>query len=123
MKITVNHIEYELKPKTMRVARQIQEVEKSANIIEAYENEFKLIILALGDEATRECFDTTDINSVDLTLMVQVYNKIIAEYDRPEIEASKRDMDELLNSDSLAKIEKLAKQASVLAGLNEKLRK
>ena len=99
--------EYKLEKKTLRIAQLIDRAEHASSVIEAYEREYEVVIAALGETATAETLGT-DINDIDLTEMVLIYNAIIDEYDKPILEAQKKKEAELFNSPAIKAISKVS---------------
>lgn len=81
--------EYELNKMTMKVARLIDKTEKSSSMVEAYQNELETVRAALGDDTSRELLDTLNLEEIELTNLVLVYNAVTAGYEA-RIEAARR---------------------------------
>ena len=101
--------EYELTPKTMKVARQIERAEQSETITEAYKAEFDLVKLAIGDEAAREILGTSNLEDIDLNKMVAVYNAIIDGYDAEIRQLQAEKEAEMFNSPAFKALSNIAR--------------
>lgn len=116
-KIYFNGKEYGLKPKTMKVARMIDATEQAQSVTEAYKGEYDVIIYTLGKDAVKAILGTSNIEEIDLTQMVKVYNAVIDAYDKELAEEQRRREAELLDSDLFDKLDRLAKNAQVISEL------
>jgi len=85
-----NGAEYQLAKNTMKIARLIDRAEKSASIADAYTNELEFVKAALGEDVAKDIFGTLNIEEVDLTELVLVYNAATAGYEA-RIEAARKD--------------------------------
>lgn len=112
--------EFDLIPKTMKVARQIEKTEQSATITEAYRNEYETLKMTIGTEAVAEILGTSNLEEIDLTKMVAVYNAMIDGYDAPLAELERAKEEEILNSPSLKAIRDVATQIKAIQALDDK---
>lgn len=84
-----NGREYDLAKMNMKMARLIDRTEKSATVVEAYTNELETVRAALGDDTAKELLDTLNIEEIDLTELVLIYNAVTAGYES-RLEAARR---------------------------------
>lgn len=117
-----NGNEYELAPKTMKIARLQETTEKSATMTEAYTNEHNFIKAVIGDAAAREILGTANLEEIDLNEMVLLYNKIVETYDREILEKERERELEAFASPAFDKISKLADDVRIISSI-EKLGK
>ena len=84
-----NGREYELAKMNMKMARLIDRTEKSATVVDAYTNELETVRAALGDDTAKELLETLNIEEIDLTELVLIYNAVTAGYES-RLEATRR---------------------------------
>ena len=114
-----NGQEYELAPKTMKIARLQEKAEMSTTITEAYTNEFEFVKACIGESAVNEILGTCNIEAVDLNEMVLVYNEIVTAYDKEITEAKNRQDAEIFNSPVFDKISALAKDVETFSNIEK----
>ena len=84
-----NGRECDLAKMNMKMARLIDRTEKSATVVEAYTNELETVRAALGDDTAKELLETLNIEEIDLTELVLIYNAVTAGYES-RLEAARR---------------------------------
>lgn len=114
-----NGNEFELAPKTMKIARLQEAAEASMTITEAYTNEYAFVKAVLGDSAVREIMGTANLEDMDLNKLVMVYNSIIGAYDREIVEAERERELEMLSSPAFDKIRGLADDVRAIADVEK----
>ena len=106
--------EYELAKNTMKIARLIDRTEKSASIAEAYSNELDFVKAALGEDTARELLGTLNIEEVDLTQLVLLYNAATAGYEA-RIETARREREaSLIDTPSVRAVKDMADSVRVI---------
>src|SRR5574344_753755 len=114
--VIVNGQPYDLPKKTMKVAEDIDKLLKADTDIkialkDKYKKQFDFIRNLIGEDNSKEIFETDDINEIDLPEITLTVKKIIDAYDKPitdyEIEKSREKISDL----PLDKVIELAKVA------------
>lgn len=73
--------DYELSKMTMKIARLIDKTERASRMVEAYQGELEVVRAALGDDTVKELLDTLNIEEIELTNLVLLYNSVTAGYE------------------------------------------
>lgn len=114
--VIVNGQSYDLPKKTMKVAEDIDKLLKADTdtriaLKDKYKKQFDFIRGLIGEDNSKEIFETDDINEIDLPEITLTVKKIMDAYDKPindyEIEKSKEKISDL----PLDKVIELAKVA------------
>ena len=114
-----NGNEYELAPKTMKIARLQEAAEMSVTITEAYSNEFTFVKAVLGDSTVREIMGTASLEEIDLNKLVMVYNAIVSAYDKEIIEAEREKELEMLSGPAFDRIRGLADDVRAISDIEK----
>lgn len=112
--------EYELAKMTMKIARLIDKTEKSSRMIDAYNGELEVVRASLGDETAKELLETLNIEEMELTTLVLVYNAVTAGYEA-RIETARREREaEILQSPSVKAVADMASNVKILKSIDER---
>ena len=112
--------EYELAKNTLSLARKIEAAEQAVSMTDAYRREMEVIIEALGHDAVYEILESTDIEDVDLTTLVLVYNSVIDGYEKRILDMRTRNDEKLFNSPSIKGIKQVADDVRVIQQIDSK---
>lgn len=116
--VIVNGQSYDLPKKTMKVAEDIDKLLKADTDIrialkDKYKKQYDFIRNLIGEDNSKEIFETDDINEIDLPEITLTVKKIIDAYDKPindyEIEKS-RDKISDLPIDKVIELAKVARE-------------
>lgn len=111
--------EYPLATNTMKIARLIDSAERSASITEAYKNELEFVKAALGEDTAKEILGTLNLEEVDLTNLVLVYNAATAGYEA-RIEAAKRERESrLVDTPAIKAVKDVADNVKVIKSVSK----
>lgn len=114
--VIVNGQSYDLPKKTMKVAEDIDKLLKADTdtriaLKDKYKKQFDFIRNLIGEDNSKEIFETDDINEIDLPEITLTVKKIMDAYDKPindyEIEKSREKISDL----PIDKVIELAKVA------------
>jgi hypothetical protein len=114
--VIVNGQSYDLPKKTMKVAEDIDKLLKADTdtriaLKDKYKKQFDFIRNLIGEDNSKEIFETDDINEIDLPEITLTVKKIMDAYDKPindyETEKSREKISDL----PLDKVIELAKVA------------
>ena len=118
-KMIFENREYELATNNMKIARLIDTAEKSSSMLDAYNNELSLVKAALGDETALELLGTLNIEDVDLTLLVLVYNAVIDGYEARIVELEREKQRKAMDMPAINGVRDMAAQVSIIKSATE----
>lgn len=119
-KITINSKTYELKKKTMQIAKKIEEMFSAQSLIEQYEKQFEFVELILKEEEIVEIFGSNNIDDIDLDELTLVCNMANDSYKEKINEQQKRSAEKLSNNRAIDKIIEAGKSLENINKLNNK---
>ena len=112
--IIINGKEYEVAPKTMKVARMIDAAEKAATVMDVYKKQWEMVNFVLGKESAAEAIGGSDLEKIDLNRLVSTYNAVILG-DESEVVAERREQEEqFLNSPAVGLIKDIARDVRTI---------
>ena len=105
---------YDLPKKTMKVAEDIDKLVKADTDIrialkDKYKKQFDFIKGLIGEDNSKEIFETDDINEIDLPEITLTVKKIIDAYDKPITDYYTEKSADRINSLPIDKIVELVK--------------
>lgn len=118
-KMVYDNREYELAVNTMKIARLIDKAEKSRSMLDAYNNQLSVIKAALGSETAKEVLGTTNIEDVDLTTLVLVYNAVIDGYEARIVELEREKQLRQINMPGVQGVRDMAEQVAIIKSAAE----
>lgn len=112
--VIVNGQSYDLPKKTMKVAEDIDKLVKADTDIrialkDKYKKQFDFIKGLIGEDNSKEIFETDDINEIDLPEITLTVKKIIDAYDKPITDYYTEKSADRINSLPIDKIVELVK--------------
>ena len=119
-KMIYENQEYELATNSMKIARLIDAAEKSASMIDAYNNQLSVVKAALGDETAKEVLKTLNIEEVNLTTLVLVYNAVIDGYEARIIELEREKQRRAMEMPAISGVKDMAAQVSIIRSATDK---
>ena len=119
-KMIYDNREYDLAVNNMKMARLIDKAEKSTGMLEAYTNELEVVKAAVGSEVAQELLGTLNIEEIDLTTLVLIYNAVIDGYESRIHELQKEKELKLVNTPTVKAVKDMADQVKVIKSATEK---
>lgn len=119
-KMIYDNREYDLAVNNMKMARLIDKAEKSTSMLEAYTNELEVIKAAVGPEVARELLETLNIEEIDLTTLVLIYNAVIDGYESRIHELQKEKEQKLVDTPTIKAVKDIADQVKVISSATKK---
>lgn len=113
-KMVYENREYELATNSMKIARLIDAAEKSTSVLDAYNNELSVVKAALGDETAKEILETLNIEEIDLTTLVLVYNAVIDGYEARVVELEREKQRRVMEMPAVSGVRDMAAQVSII---------
>lgn len=113
-KMVYENREYALAPNSMKIARLIDAAEKSTSVLDAYSGQLSVVRAALGDDAAREVLETLNIEEVDLTVLVLVYNAVIDGYEARVVELEREKQRRAMEMPAVSGVRDMAAQVSII---------
>lgn len=118
-KMIYENREYELTTNNMKIARLIDAAEKSSSMLDAYNNQLSVVKTALGDDTAKEILGTLNIEEVNLTTLVLVYNAVIDGYEERIIELEREKQRKAMDMPAINGVRDMATQVSIIRSATE----
>lgn len=105
----------ELPSYTIAVARLFNAPAQAGGFEERYRAEFEAVASVLDADELEAAIGSTGFETCDLSALEETFLSIKAEFERPQMEAKKRELAELNDTLSAVDLDKLARVASLMA--------
>ncbi len=112
--------EYDLAKNTLSLARKIEAAEQAESMTDAYRRQMDVVTEALGYGTVHEILGTTDIEEVDLTDLVLVYNAVITGYEKRIMDMRTTQDEKIFGSPAFRGIGKVADDLRVIQTIDNK---